>query len=63
MQWIAAAQAHAYVTGRDFVTPDDLAATARACLAHRLMIRDLHWENTQRESLVQAALAKVPQPK
>jgi MoxR-like ATPase len=33
-----AAQAHATVTGRDFVSPDDVKAVAAASLAHRLVL-------------------------
>jgi MoxR-like ATPase len=35
-----AAQAHATVTGRDFVSPDDVKAVAAASLAHRIMLAD-----------------------
>jgi len=34
---IRSAQAHAVVSGRPFVTPDDVKAVAVACLAHRLL--------------------------
>ncbi len=34
---IRSAQAHAVVSGRAFVTPDDVKAVAVACLAHRLL--------------------------
>jgi len=33
-----AAQAHATVTGRDFVSPDDVKAVASASLAHRIVL-------------------------
>ncbi len=33
-----AAQAHATVTGRDFVSPDDVKAVAAASLAHRIVL-------------------------
>jgi MoxR-like ATPase len=35
-----AAQAHATVMGRDFVSPDDVKAVAAASLAHRIMLAD-----------------------
>ena len=34
---IRAAQAHAVLSARSFVTPDDVKAVAVACLAHRLL--------------------------
>ena len=37
---IRAAQAHAVVSRRSFVTPDDVKAVAVACLAHRLLTDD-----------------------
>jgi MoxR-like ATPase len=37
---IRSAQAHAVVSGRAFVTPDDVKAVAVACLAHRLLTDD-----------------------
>jgi MoxR-like ATPase len=37
---IRAAQAHAVLSARDFVTPDDVKAVAVACLAHRLLTDD-----------------------
>jgi MoxR-like ATPase len=33
-----AAQAHATVTGRDFVSPDNVKAVAVAALAHRIVL-------------------------
>ena len=37
---IRAAQAHAVLSARDYVTPDDVKAVAVACLAHRLLTDD-----------------------
>ena len=37
LTWQRMAQAHAYLHGRSFVTPDDLKTTAHAVLSHRLI--------------------------
>lgn len=36
--WQRLAQAHAFLSGRDFVAPDDLKAMAMPCLNHRLVL-------------------------
>jgi MoxR-like ATPase len=57
------AQAAAVVSGRAFVTPDDVKAVAPAVLAHRLMVnldRSLHGATA--EAAVTAILASVPVP-
>ena len=40
LSMLHAAQAHATVTGRDFVSPDDVKAVAAASLAHRIVLAD-----------------------
>lgn len=37
LAFLRAAQSHALLAGRDFVTPDDLKAVAQPCLAHRIV--------------------------
>ncbi|MNF11034.1 hypothetical protein D3C80_2121430 [compost metagenome] len=38
LAWQALAKAHAVLKGRDFLTPDDLKATASWALPHRLVL-------------------------
>jgi MoxR-like ATPase len=57
-----AAQAHAALGGRGFVTPDDVKAVAAPALAHRLTLRagpDIKIA----AGLVQALLDRVPVPR
>ncbi|HET9441826.1 MAG TPA: AAA family ATPase [Acidimicrobiales bacterium] len=57
-----AAKAHAALTGRGFVSPDDVQAVATATLAHRLMLAG--GENLdQATSLVRRLLESVPVPR
>lgn len=37
--WLQASQAHAWINGRDYVTPDDVKAVAPALLQHRLILK------------------------
>ncbi len=55
---VRTAQAHAVLTGRDFVTPDDTKAVAVAVLAHRLV---LHRESGSNRSAAQAVVAELVQ--
>ena len=57
---LRAAKAHAVLSGRPFVTPDDVRTLASPVLAHRLiMIPELEGDARAREALVDEALAKV----
>jgi MoxR-like ATPase len=59
---LAAAQAHAVVSGRDYVAPDDVKAIAVAVLAHRLILAG----GPDREggmAVAQAVLDRVPVPR
>jgi MoxR-like ATPase len=61
---LAAAKASARLSGREFVTPDDVAWMARPVLRHRLLLRpEAELERYRPDDAVQAALAAVPVPR
>jgi MoxR-like ATPase len=61
---LAAAKASARLSGRTFVTPDDVAWMARPVLRHRLLLNpEAELERYQADDAVQAALASVPVPR
>jgi MoxR-like ATPase len=61
---LAAAKASARISGRDFVTPDDVAWMARPVLRHRVLLRpEAELERYRPDDAVQAALAAVPVPR
>ena len=58
---VSAARARALIAGRPFVLPDDVKALAVPVLAHRLVLTpEAEMEGTNRQDLVQKALADVP---
>ncbi|HEX6312948.1 MAG TPA: MoxR family ATPase [Acidimicrobiia bacterium] len=61
---LAAAKASARLSGRSFVTPDDVAWMAHPVLRHRLLLRpEAELERYRPDDAVQAALAAVPVPR
>jgi len=61
---VRAARAQALIEGRDFVTPDDIAAQALAVLRHRVTIApDAQLEGREVDELLQAALESVEAPR
>ncbi len=57
------ARGKAALSGRDFVTPDDVKAVAVPALAHRLMLRPELWvQRTSAEDVVREVLDSVPTP-
>jgi MoxR-like ATPase len=61
---LAASKASARLSGRDFVTPDDVAWMARPVLRHRLLLRpEAELERYQPDEAIQAALSSVPVPR
>ncbi len=61
---LAASKASARLSGRDFVTPDDVAWMARPVLRHRLLVRpEAELERYRPDDAVQAAVASVPVPR
>jgi len=61
---VRTARAMALIQGRDFITPDDVAAQALAVLRHRVtMAPDAQIEGRDLDELLQAALASVEAPR
>ena len=61
---LRAARAWAWLTGRDFVTPDDVKALAHATLVHRLGLRpEAELEGVDVSAVLASALASVPVPR
>jgi MoxR-like ATPase len=57
------ARCKAALSGRDFVTPDDVKAVAVPALAHRLMLRPELWvQQVAGEDVVREVLESVPTP-
>ncbi|MBZ5734531.1 AAA family ATPase [Nocardioides sp. TRM66260-LWL] len=58
------ARAWAWLSGRDFVTPDDVKALVAATFAHRLVLRqEAELEGVRIETVLAAAVASVPVPR
>jgi MoxR-like ATPase len=61
---LRAARAWAWLTGRDFVTPDDVKALAHATLVHRLGLRpEAELEGVDVAEVLASALGSVPVPR
>ncbi|GEM_PF-220009 len=61
--WVRAAQATAYLDGREYVVPDDLKATALPVLAHRLVPRDDYYaDGRAAEQALEKILRQCPLP-
>ncbi|MBA3781783.1 MAG: MoxR family ATPase [Nocardioides sp.] len=61
---LRAARAWAWLTGRDFVTPDDVKALAHAALVHRLGLRpEAELEGVDVSAVLSSALGSVPVPR
>ncbi|MFZ2502667.1 MAG: MoxR family ATPase [Nocardioides sp.] len=61
---LRSARAWAWLSGRDFVTPDDVKALAHATLAHRLGLKaEAELEGVEVSAVLQAALGSVPVPR
>ena len=57
-------RAWAWLSGRDFVTPDDVKALAQATLAHRLSLRpEAELEGVDVSAVLSSALGSVPVPR
>lgn len=59
---LRAAQVHAILRGRDFVTPDDIKAMAKPVLAHRLALRGLSRGQGQAEAVIDSILKGLEVP-
>ena len=61
---MATSRAWAWLSGREFVTPDDVKALAHATLAHRLALRpEAELEGVNVGSVLASALSSVPVPR
>jgi MoxR-like ATPase len=57
-------RAWAWLTGRDYVTPDDVKAMARATLRHRIQLRpEAELEGTSVETVLDSVLQTTPVPR
>jgi MoxR-like ATPase len=58
-----ASQALASIRGRNYVTPDDIQALAKACLCHRIILGSAaRLQEINQEDIVHTLLEKVPVP-
>ncbi len=61
---MSTARAWAWLTGRDYVTPDDVKAMARATLRHRVQLRpEAELEGVSVESVLDSVLASTTVPR
>jgi MoxR-like ATPase len=57
-------KAWAWLSGRDYVTPDDVKALARPTLRHRIMLRpEAELEGVTADGVIESVLASVPTPR
>jgi MoxR-like ATPase len=62
--WLRAAQAQAWLDGREFVTPDDIKAIALPLLSHRLILKpEAQLEGTNLEQVIKNLLTRVAVPR
>ena len=60
---LLAARAYAVISGRDYVTPEDVKAVAEPVLAHRIVVKPEMWlSQVSGRSVVAAVLSSVPVP-
>ncbi|MCF2534054.1 AAA family ATPase [Yinghuangia soli] len=61
---LATARAWAWLSGRDYMTPDDVKALAKPTLRHRVQLRpEAELEGVTADAVVDAVLAAVPVPR
>jgi MoxR-like ATPase len=61
---LAAAKAWAWLSGRDYVTPDDVKALARPTLRHRIVLRpEAELDGATPDGVLDSVLATVPTPR
>jgi len=59
-----ASKAWAWLSGRGFVTPDEVKSVAKPCLRHRVLVRpELELEGTAADAVIDGLLAAVPTPR
>jgi MoxR-like ATPase len=61
---LATSRAWAWLSGREFVTPDDVVDIVRPALRHRLVLRpEAELERYTPDQAIEAVLASVPIPR
>jgi MoxR-like ATPase len=61
---LATSRAWAWLSGRDYVTPDDVKALARPTMRHRVQLRpEAELEGASADGVLEAVLASVPVPR
>jgi len=61
---LKAAKAWAWLSGRDYVTPDDVKAMARSTMRHRVALRaEVELEGGTADGVLDGLLATVPVPR
>ena len=61
---LATSKAWAWLSGRDYVTPDDVKALARPTLRHRIQLRpEAELEGSNADGVLEGVLAAVPVPR
>ena len=61
---LAASKAWAWLSGREFITPDDVKALARPTLRHRVAVRpEAELEGVTPDAVLEGVLAAVPVPR
>jgi MoxR-like ATPase len=61
---LRSARAWAWLSGRDFVTPDDVKSLATATLAHRIALRpEAELEGVDSTAVLRSAMDSVPVPR
>jgi len=59
-----ASKAFAWLTGRSYITPDDVKAVARPALRHRVRLRhEAELEGVTADAVLDSILATVPTPR
>ena len=62
--WLKASQAHAWLAGRKFVTPDDVQGVAVPLLRHRLILNpEAQLDGVQMDPLIVSLLDQIPVPR
>ncbi|HLP87633.1 MAG TPA: MoxR family ATPase [Nostocaceae cyanobacterium] len=62
--WLQTSQAAAWLSGRDFVTPDDVKMIAQPLLRHRLLLKpEAMLDGLQIDAVIEGVLNKVPVPR
>ncbi|HEY9853069.1 MAG TPA: MoxR family ATPase [Leptolyngbyaceae cyanobacterium] len=62
--WLQTSKAHAWLNGKDFVTPDDVKAVAPPLLRHRLILKpESFLDGLQIDGVINSLLNQIPVPR